>query len=221
MENNKTDEVYRIAVVDDQKLFRQGIISLLEEFKELKVILECENGKELTTALKNEEPDVILLDLEMPVMDGIATTEYVRQKYPEIKIIILTMHDDDSFIAHLIEKGANGFLLKDSTIETVVEAIHTVMKTGFHFNEKISKAMVKGLVKNQKIKPSFNAVCLSKKEIEIIIFICREHTTKEISEKMGVSVRTIDGHRDNILHKTGARNSAGIVMYAMKNNLIE
>ena len=214
------NKIYKVAVVDDQQLFRKGIIGLLEEFPELKVIIEAENGKGLMCALKDERPDVILLDLEMPVMDGIETTEAVRKKYPKIKIIIITMHDDDSFISHLIEKGANGFLLKDSSIETVVEAIHTVIKTGFHFNERVSKAMVTGLVKNNKIKPSFNNANLSEKEIEVIQLICKEYTTKEIAEKMLVSSRTVEGYRDSILHKTGARNTVGVVMYAVKNNLL-
>jgi len=221
MEDSEKIETFKIAVVDDQHLFRKGIISLLEEFEELKIIMEAANGKELISALKKEQPDVILMDLEMPVMDGIETTEYVRKKYPEVKIIILTMHDDDSFISHLIEKGANGFLLKDSNIETVVDAIYAVIKNGFHFTDRVSKAMVKGLVKSQKIKPSFNTVNLTNKEIEVLKFICKEYTTKEIGEKLGVSTRTVEGHRDNVLHKTGARNTVGIVMYAVKNNLID
>ncbi len=221
MSDIKKIKKYKVAVVDDQKLFRQGIISLLEEFEELKIIIEAENGKELMCALKKEQPEVILLDLEMPVMDGIETTEKVRKKYPEIKIIILTMHDDDSFISHLIEKGANGFLLKDSTIETVVDAIYAVINNGFHFNDRVSKAMVKGLVKSQKIKPSFNTANLTNKEMEILQLICKEYSTKEIAEKLVISTRTVEGHRDNVLHKIGARNIVGIVMYAIKNNLLD
>ncbi|HWY38712.1 MAG TPA: response regulator transcription factor [Bacteroidia bacterium] len=221
MKEDNKNKIYKIAVVDDQKLFRQGIISLLEEFEELKVVIEAENGKELANAMKKNLPDVILLDLEMPVMDGIETTSYVRKKYPDVKIVILTMHDDDAFISHLIEKGANGFLVKDSNIEMVVDAIYSVVHTGFHFSDRVSKAMVKGLIKSQKIKPSFNMANLTKKEIEVLLLICKEHTNKEISEMLGVSTRTIDGHRDNILQKTKARNTAGIVMFAVKNGLLE
>lgn len=220
-EANKKEKKYKLAVVDDQKLFRQGLISMLNEFSGLKVIIEAENGRDLIEAMKKSKPDVILLDLEMPVMDGIETTEAVRKRYPDVKIIILTMHDDDSFISHLIEKGANGFLLKDTHIESVVDAIYAVAETGFHFNERISKAMVKGLVKSQRIKPSFTAANLTRKELEVLLLICKEHTTREISDMLGISTRTVDGHRDNILQKTGARNTAGIVMYAVKNGLLE
>ncbi|MGZ3919735.1 MAG: response regulator [Bacteroidia bacterium] len=219
---DKIKRKLKIAVADDQKLFRQGLISLLEEFDELKVNIEVDNGQELLTEMKREEPDVILLDLEMPVMDGIVTTDFIRKKYPEVKIIILTSHDDDSFITHLLEKGANGFLLKDADIDIVVDAIYDVVETGFHFNDRVSKAMVKGLVKNNRVKPTFtNDVQFTSKEIEIIQLICKERTAKEISELLNLSVRTIEGHREIILKKTGARNTAGIVMFAVKNNLVE
>lgn len=219
---DKIKRKLKVAVVDDQKLFRQGIVSLLEEFDEMKVIIEAENGQELLTEMRREEPDVILLDLEMPVMDGIVTTDFVRKKYPDVKIIILTSHDDDSFITHLLEKGANGFLLKDANIDTVVDAIYDVVETGFHFNDRVSKAMVKGLVKNNRVKPTFtNDVQFTSKEIDIIQLICKERTAKEISELLNLSVRTIEGHREIILKKMGARNTAGIVMFAVKNNLAE
>ncbi|MGZ3861748.1 MAG: response regulator transcription factor [Bacteroidia bacterium] len=212
----------KIAVVDDQKLFRQGIVSLLEENEELKVIIEAENGQELLNELRREVPDVILLDLEMPVMDGIIATDFVRKKYPDVKIIILTSHDDDSFITHLVEKGANGFLLKDAHIETVIDAIYDVVETGFHFSERVSKAMVKGLVKSNRIKPNFSSEnLLTKKEIEVLRLICKEYTAREISEMLSVSVRTVEGHRDCILRKTGARNTAGMVIFAVKNDLLD
>ena len=219
---DKIKKRIKIAVVDDQKLFRQGMISMLEEFDELKVIIEAENGQELLNELRKEEPDVILLDLEMPVMDGIVATDFVRTKYPGIKIVILTSHDDDAFITHLVEKGANGFLLKDSNIDTVVDAIYDAVETGFHFSERVSKAMVKGLVKHNRVIPNFNNDAqLTKKEIEVIQLICKERTTREISELLNISYRTVEGHRESILQKTGARNLAGIVMFAVRNNLID
>jgi|ERR1035437_884697 DNA-binding NarL/FixJ family response regulator len=211
----------KIAVVDDHQLFRKGIITLLGEFKELEIIIEAANGQELVTALEKEQPDVILLDLEMPIMDGIDTTIYVRKKYPDIKIIILTMHDDESFTTHLIKKGANAFLLKDSDIEIVVDAIYVVMDTGYYLDDRFSNAMIKNLVKSQNIKPSFNKINLTEKEKEIITMICKEYTNKEISEKRLISLRTVESHRNFIMQKIGARNTAGIVMYAVKNNLVD
>jgi DNA-binding NarL/FixJ family response regulator len=214
-------KIIKLAVADDQHLFRKGLISLIDEFDELNVVIEAENGKDLLEKLKNKKPDVILLDVEMPLMDGIETTENIRQKYPDIKILILTMHNEEGIILHLIEKGAHGFLLKDNPIETVVDAIYAVIENGFFFNDRVSKVMVKGLMKNNLIKPSFNQVSLSKREIEVIRLICREHTNKEIADKLFISPRTVDGHREKILQKTKARNVAGIVMYAVENGLLD
>jgi two-component system, NarL family, response regulator DegU len=211
----------KLAIVDDQHLFRKGIVSLIREEEGINVVLEASNGKELIDQLETIMPDIVLLDLEMPVMDGIFTTEVLHKKYPEIRVIILTMHNEDEFIIHLIEKGASGFLLKNHDIETVIDAIYAVSHTGFYFNEHISKAMVKGLIQNQKINPTFNRVNFSEREIEIIRLLCKEYTSKEIADEMYVSIRTVEGHKDRIMHKIGARNSIGIVMYAVKNNLIK
>ncbi|HET6990709.1 MAG TPA: response regulator transcription factor [Bacteroidia bacterium] len=214
-------KIIKLAVVDDQHLFRKGLISLIDEFEELNVVIEASNGKELLEKLKSKKPDVILLDVEMPLMDGIETTECIRQKYPDIKILILTLHNEEEIILHLIEKGAHGFLLKDNQIETVVDAIYAVIDNGFFFNDRVSKVMVKGLMKNNKIKPNFNQVPLSQREIEVIRLICKEHTNKEIADKLFISPRTVDGHREKILQKTKAKNVVGIVMYAVENGLLD
>lgn len=211
----------KLGVVDDQHLFRKGLISLIREFEELDIIVEASNGNELVEQLKTSQPEVILLDLEMPGMDGIETTMYLKRMYPEIKILILTMHNEEEIILHLIEKGAHGFLLKDHPIETLVDAIYAVIENGYYFNDHVSKVMVKGLVRNQKIKPSFNEVRLSEREIEVVRLICREYTNKEIADKLFISVRTVDGHREKVLQKTGAKNTAGIVMYAIRNNILD
>jgi two-component system, NarL family, response regulator DegU len=214
-------KLIKLAVVDDQHLFRKGLISLIKEFDELDIVIEASNGNELIEKLKTKRPTVVLLDLEMPGMDGIETTEFLKRKYPEIKVLILTMHNEEEIILHLIEKGAHGFLLKDHPIETLVDAIYAVIENGYYFNDHISKVMVKGLLRTQKIKPSFNEVRLSEREIEVIRLICKEYTNKEIAEKLFISVRTVDGHREKILQKTKAKNTVGIVMYAVKNNLLD
>ena len=214
-------KLIKLAVVDDQHLFRKGLISLIKEFDELDIIIEASNGNELIEKLKTKRPTVVLLDLEMPGMDGIETTEFLKRKYPEIKVLILTMHNEEAIILHLIEKGAHGFLLKDHPIETLVDAIYAVIENGYYFNDHISKIMVKGLLRTQKIKPSFNEVRLSEREIEVIKLICKEYTNKQIGEKLFISVRTVDGHREKILQKTKAKNTVGIVMYAVKNNLLD
>lgn len=211
----------KLAVVDDQHLFRKGLISLIGEFDELQVVAEASNGSELLDQVRINKPDVVLLDLEMPIMDGIETTVNLNKKYPDIKVLILTMHNDEEIILHLIEKGAHGFLLKDNSIETIVDAIYAVTESGYYFNDHISKVMVKGLMKSQKIKPGFLDAGLSEREIEVVKLICKEYTNREIADKLFISVRTVDGHREKILQKTKAKNTAGIVMYAVKHNLLD
>jgi len=213
-------EKITIAVVDDQYLFRQGLISLLKEFDNLEVIMEASNGKELIDKMKEKLPDVVLLDLEMPVMDGIETTISLKRKYPFVKIIILTMHTDDEFIIQLVEKGASGFLPKDKDIEVVVDAITSVVENGYFFDERISKVMIEGLVKSKKAIPLFKTQFLSEKEIDVVNLICKEFTTKEIADKLCLSSRTVEKYRENIILKIGAKNTAGIVMYAVKYNLL-
>ena len=210
----------KLAIVDDQLLFRKGLIALIKSYEELDVVIEASNGQELLDKLKKRKVDLVITDLEMPVMDGIEVTEKIRQKYPEMKVLALTMHDDDSFVVHLIEKGANGYLLKDYDIELVVDAVYAVMENGYYFNDRVSKAMVKGLIKSKKIIPSFNRAQLTSREISVIELICKEHTNKEIAAKLFVSPRTIDGHREHIMQKIGAKNVAGIIMFAVKHDLV-
>lgn len=211
-----------VAVVDDQQIFRKGIISLLSEYKDINVVFEASNGQELLDKMKERitPTHVILLDIEMPVVDGIEATIKLKHRYPETKIIILTMHDEEEMIVHLIEKGAHGFLAKNEDFEKVIDAIYAVKENGYYFSEKVSKAMVSGLVKNKKISPYFLSNELSDKEHEIVVLICREFTNKEIGEKLDLSVKTINNYRLEIGKKIGAKNTAGIVMYAVKKGLV-
>lgn len=211
----------RLGIVDDQPLFRKGLISLLKEFDEIKVVFEANNGRELLDEAAKKQPDVILLDLEMPVMDGVESTAALKSKYPGIKILILTMHNDDAMVLHLIEKGAHGFLLKDTNIETIVEAIYSIKENGYYFNDRVSKIMVSGLVKSNKIQPSFNKVKLSAREIEVIRLLSQELKNPEIADRLFINVRTVERHRENILRKINAKNSIGIIMYAVKNHLLD
>jgi DNA-binding NarL/FixJ family response regulator len=210
-----------VAIVDDHSLFRKGIRSLLDEYGELEIITEVSNGKLLLESLKIKKPDVILLDLEMPIMDGAETVSVLKLKYPEIKIIILTMHNEDGLIINLLERGVNGFLPKDTDIEIVVDAIYSVIETDYYFNDHISRTLVKKLASSKKINPAFKKSLLTDREIEIVKYICKEFTNKEIAEKLFLSPRTIDTYREKILEKTGAKNTAGIVMYAVKNKMVE
>ena len=212
----------KVGVVDDQHLFRQGLISLLKEYPEIQISLEAADGKELLNKLNSGDlPDVLLLDIEMPIMNGIEALKRIREKKINVKVIIITMHDEEEVVMHLIENGANGFLPKNEDIENVMEAIFSVHENGYYFNDKFSKAMLKNLMNNEKIKPKFLPESLNDIELEVVQSICDELTNKEIAVKLNLSNRTIEGYRERILKKIGAKNTAGIVMYALKYKLIQ
>jgi DNA-binding NarL/FixJ family response regulator len=209
-----------IAIADDQQLFRKGLIALLADYPMISVIIEASNGQDLLKQLEDRSADVVLLDLQMPHMNGIETTQKLHKKNTDTKILILTSHNEEELIKHLILSGAHGFLLKDNTLDTIVEAISGVTENGYYFNDRVSKEMVSDLMNKYRIRPLFNQVNLSAREKEIILLISQEFTNKEISEKLSISVRTVEVHRDHILHKTNAKNSVGIIMYAYRNSII-
>jgi DNA-binding NarL/FixJ family response regulator len=211
----------KLAVVDDHHLFRKGLITLISGYDEISVVFEAPDGEALMEALKNQSPDVVLLDIEMPGMDGIEVADAIIKNYPAVKIIILTMHNEEELIVDLVEKGVHGFLLKDDNIEIVAEAICSVMEAGYYFNERVSKLMIRKLVESRGIDPVFPKTNLSDREIEVMRLICKEMTNKEIAVELCISARTVDGHRLNILKKINARNSIGIVIYAVKHKLLE
>ncbi len=211
----------RYAIVDDHKIFRQGIIAALAETPELKLVMEAENGEELLKGLAKNKPDVILMDIKMPVMDGIETTKEIRKTNQEIKIIIISMFDDEKHIIHLMETGANGYLLKDAYPQEIKTAIFTAYENGYYFNDFVNKIMLKKLV-HKSIKPGFNKnIELTGREIEVLKLICEEQTANEISQVIFLSPRTVEGIRTRLLEKIGVKNTAGLVMYAVKNRIVE
>lgn len=214
-------EKIRIAVVDDHNLFRKGIIALLAQKNEFIVSFEAENGKVLIENLIKTPVDVILLDLDMPTMTGYEAIEIVKDKFPEIKVLVLTLHDDDVTIAKMIGKGANGFLAKDDSIDLVIKAIETVFEKDYFFTQKIIKVMEKMGDKSKPQSSSDKTITFTHREKEIIILICKEYSTKEIACKLNTSVRTVDWHRKNMYVKTNTKNSAGIVFFAVINRLIQ
>ncbi|GAA4452155.1 response regulator transcription factor [Nibrella saemangeumensis] len=214
-------------MVDDHNLFRRGMATILSQVPDFELVLEASNGQEFIDKIPRRVPDVVLLDLQMPVLDGTATADYLRDNYPLIKIVVLTMHDEDRMVLHLLEKGVSGYLLKDSDPDEVELAVRKVMDEGVYLNEFVSKAMLRKMTnKTTVVKPSPNAglyngkVVLSEREKEVLKLICEGLSTQEISEKIFLSPRTVEGHRLRILEKTGTKNTAGMVAYAFKNNLM-
>ncbi|MBK9447893.1 MAG: response regulator transcription factor [Bacteroidetes bacterium] len=208
----------KVALTDDHKLFRKGMIALLEDAEGMQVLFEAGNGIELLQKLSEGNlPDVILLDITMPEMDGIAALQRIRSEFPTVKVVMLTMNQDDAMILHLIELGANGYLLKESDPDEVEMAIRAVMETGFYFNDRVSRAMLSKIVKGDKFKPVFaGLVQLTDREVEILDHVCRGLTNPEIGDKLFISARTVEGHRQNIMEKMGVRNTAGMIIYAIK-----
>lgn len=211
----------KVAVVDDQRLFREGLISLVEEFNEFEIIIEAGNGKELISAIETLKPDIILLDLEMPEMCGVETTEYLHKNYPEIKIIILTLHDDEAFINNLLDKGAHGFMSKGFSVKTLIETMRSVMKNDFCFKASNLWGVFKSLERTKKIKPPLSNLNLSERELDVIRLISKEHSSKQIADALCISARTVDRHRENILQKLDVTSTVGIILKAMRNNLID
>jgi two-component system, NarL family, response regulator NreC len=222
-----SDKIY-IGLVEDQLLFREGMKAILASWPEMEVIFESAEGYSVIDKLNKIPvvPHVMLVDLSLPPEDkkefsGVQVTDLLHETFPEIKIIILSVHDDENFIAQLIEHGAHGYLIKDSDPQEVHEAITSVHYKGSYINERTLKAIQRNMG-GRKGKPRTNTspIQLTRREEEILRLVCQQHTAEEIAEKLFISVKTVNGHRNNLLQKTNSRNVAGLVVYAIKNNVV-
>jgi two-component system, NarL family, response regulator DegU len=217
----------RIAVVDDHTLFRKGMASILEQVEDFEVVLDATNGREFLDKLAKTPVDVVLLDLQMPELDGIKTTQILQKDYPDLKIIILSMHDEDQFVLHLMEIGASGYLLKDTDSDEVEKAIRKVVEAEHYFSEFVSRVMLRRMTRKggkdvEKERPKlFNfKTDLSDREIQVLKYICEGLTTTEIGDLVALSPRTVEGHRLRMMEKLGLKNTAGLVAFAIKNQLV-
>ena len=213
-----------VAIADDQKLFRKGMIALVNSFESMNILFEAENGKQLLTLLEQAEviPNIILLDLSMPEMNGLEALKVIKEHYPSIGVIILTIHEAEHHILATIQAGANAYLAKNAEPEEVEKAIREVYKNDFYFTMPMLEIMRKGLIKKpQPLNLDQNENSLSPRELEVLQLICKQFSSVEIAEKLFLSNRTVEGHRNNLLAKTGSRNTAGLVLYALKHKLVE
>jgi len=220
MKNQELNKAIKVIIADDHALFRAGVKTALSVKKDVHLIAEADNGMQLLNLLKHIEPDVILLDIQMPIMDGITTLPEIRKLYPQVKVIILSMHNDHSMISKLMEIGANSYLTKNSDSETIYNAIKTCYEQEFFFNELTNKALLTGLRTRRSDSGSVQEVNLTEKELTILKLMCEEKTTKEIADLVEISPRTVEAIRDKLKTKTGAKSMAGLVMYAVKNGII-
>lgn len=214
-------EKINVVITDDHNLFRKGIYSIIEDFDFVNEIYEASNGAELLDLLNKLTPcpDVVLLDIKMPVMDGIEASVKLKEHFPEVKILVLTMEDDEQIILHLISLGVNGYLLKNADPGELELALLQIEKNEFYFPPDISELLLRNMQHRKKTEE--NPIPeLSAREREVLELICQENTTQEIADFLSISKRTVEGHRQNLLVKTGAKNTAGLVVFALKNKII-
>jgi len=215
------EQIIKIAIADDHELFREGLVRLIEMKTSLKVEFQAANGEEVIEWLKTSTVDVVLMDIDMPIMGGIEATRKVCEQYPDTKIIALSMHGDREYYFEMVAAGAKGFLLKSSELQEVVSAVENVCNGGSYFSQELLQMLVGQLRPADGLSEEVETETLSARETEILIEVCRGLSNQEIADKLFISKRTVDKHRANILEKTGCRNSANLVYYAIKNKLIE
>lgn len=214
--------IIKIALVDDQALFRDGFVALNDRVKAFDILFQAENGQECIEKLKHKKPQLILLDLDMPIMDGLTTAAYLKTNNPEIKIIMLTGHNEESLIRKAVDKGAHGFLDKDSKIGEIKDAAIAVLEQGYFFTEMVSNALIKKMVREKMVQPKFTTIAeLTDKELEVLKLSADELSVNEIADKLFLTTAAIKWHRANIITKTNSKNIIGAIMYAVKNNLLD
>ncbi len=209
-------EIIRVLIADDHVIFRKGLTAILNEITSVKVVAEASTGCEVIECLKSGAVDVVLMDIKMPGMDGIEATKKISEKYPDVCVIALTMHEEIGYFNRMLEAGAKGFLLKKTNQDQLKEAINAVCRGENYFAEEFAMS-VQGTAR-QKTTQLIN---LTDREREVLEFICKGYSNYEISKKLGLSHRTIDGHRSRLFEKTGAKNAPNLVMFAIKNGLVK
>jgi DNA-binding NarL/FixJ family response regulator len=208
----------KILIVDDHSLFRSGLKNLLSGYYANSEIREATDGTDFFVILQSFVPDLVFMDIDMPLMDGISATKRAMIEFPAIRIVALSMYGDDIYYYKMVDAGAKGFLLKNSDMTEVIEAIETVIKGDHYFSKELLLNIVKNLRKSKD--GNWKAIDLSEREMEILELICKGNSNQEIGEKLFLSKRTIDKHRANILEKTASKNTAQLVMNAIKNQWI-
>lgn len=212
-----------IALVDDHSLLRNGLAALINSFEGYNVLFEADNGKDFINQLQTHAvPDIILLDITMPEMNGFETAAWIKQNTPSIKILILSMMDNDEVVISMLKAGARGYILKDSKPALFKQALDNIRDSGFFMNELVSNKMLNYLTHEDKRGSEVSLVSeLSDKEIAFLKYACTEMTYKDIASSMQVSPRTVDGYRDDLFKKLNVQSRVGLVIFAIKNGLFK
>ena len=212
----------KIGIADDHKIFRKGVILSMRQYTNLRFVLEAENGEELLTLIPDSMPEIILCDLKMPIKDGIDATKAITKMFPTIRVIILTMYEDDRFVGHLMDCGAAGYLLKNTEPAEVYKAINDVKRTGFYLSPFVNRILIKKNYSKQKFNPSLaSEAVLSEREKEVLMLVAMEFTATEIASKIFISACTVEAIKDRLMERFGVKNSVGLIFYAMKNRLLD
>jgi len=212
----------RVFIADDHKLFRLGLITILQYMEGVQVAGEAENGLVLLQSLNGNTTDIVLLDINMPEMDGLTALPLLLKEHPRIKVIMLSMHTGDNYVQQCIELGACGYLNKNADPEEIEEAIHSVHESGFYFNQSTGKQMLQNMVRRKKLVPRFDGTeaAFSEVELEVIRCVCQEKSNTEIAEQLNMSKRTIEDVRSRVLKKANVKSTIGIVLFAARQGLV-
>ena len=211
----------RIAIADDSSIFRDGLKVGLARDNNFELVLEAASGEELVAGIDRIPTDVVLMDLKMPGMDGMEATKVIRSRGERVKVLAVTMYDDEKFVIHLMENGANGYLLKNADSAEIRKAIYCVFENGYYFNDLVNKALLKKLVVKANLTPTFRPdIDLTERELQVLHLICEEKTNVEIGQTIFLSSRSVEGIRQRLIEKVGARNTAGLVLFAVKNGIV-
>lgn len=212
----------RVLIADDHKIIRVGLRGLIELSKDIEVVAEAQNGDEVEQLLKNVKVDVVLMDIDMGHTSGIDATRNLKTTHPEINVLGLTMHEEQDYVIEMLQAGASGYLLKSSGLEELLTAVRTAAKGDSYFSQQVSATLLKAITRQKSptiLKSTTNSQ-LTDREIEVLRLIVGEHSNSEIAEKLFISVRTVDTHRRNLLEKLQAKNTAGLVKYAIEKGII-
>lgn len=206
---------------EDHTSVRQAYLSVLAEEENFRIIGDAGNGKALLKLIRKSIPDIVITDIEMPEMNGIELANHIKREFPNVGIIFLSMHYSESYAAQIISNGANSFLPKECSIETLIEAVNVVHKQGYFFDSRISRFVLSNLLTERKFKTLIQQLSLTQREHEVLMLICDGRTNKEIANRLEISAATVDFHRQKIYSKTGSENVVHLVKYAIKNGLID
>lgn len=216
------ENTIKIALAEDEILFREAISFLLKNNKNFKIVFEGSNGYELITFLESSAtlPDIVILDIKMPLLNGIEAAKIIRNQFPDIKVIFLTSYHSHTFIANMISLGASSFLIKNTTPEILSKTIYEVHQKGYSYTEEVLEVIRQVTLSNKTAKSKLT-IELTKRELEILKLICQQNTTAEIADKLFISIRTVEGHKNNLLQKTECKNVVSLVIYAIQNEYID